>query len=112
MLTNSICAVIPDTLYNVKHVVQQLINTLGLKNIYLFTRDSSKELFITHSQIGIIVTCSLLDETDHSEMWQVTEWGSHLRIDLVNQHVFLCRFELLSWLSDKLSAFGEYDSQH
>ena len=100
--------VLPDTLHATKHVIQQLINTLELKNIYLFDRDSSKELFITHSQIGIIVTCSLLDETDHSEIWQVTEWGSNSRLEIIKQHVFVCRFELLSWLSDKFLSLKQY----
>lgn len=47
-----------NIIHATKHVIQQLINTLELKNIYLFDRDSSKELFITHSQIGIIEAAS------------------------------------------------------
>jgi len=99
---------VSNIIHATKHVIQQLINTLELKNIYLFDRDSNRELFIAHIPIGIVVTCSLLDETEHSEVWQVIEWSPNSRLEIISQHVFVCRFELLSWLSDKFLSLKQY----
>ena len=77
-------------------VVKQLF-TVAENNVFVFERESTGEILIARDNLGVVYSCVVL-HMDNMERWEVTEWGPCGRDDIIAVHVFLCRFEFLSWL--------------
>ena len=76
--------------------VKQLF-TVAENNVFVFERESTGEILIVRDKFGVVYSCVVL-HMDNMEPWEVTEWGPCGRDDIIAVHVFVCRFEFLSWL--------------
>lgn len=77
-------------------VVKQLF-TVAENNVFVFERESTGEILIVRDKLGVVYSCVVL-HMDNMERWEVTEWEPCGRDDIIAVHVFVCRFEFLSWL--------------
>ncbi len=77
--------------------VKQLF-TVAENNVFVFERESTGEILIVRDKIGVVYSCVVFHLDNNMERWEVTEWGSSGIDDIIVVHVFLCRFEFLSWL--------------
>jgi hypothetical protein len=71
--------------------------TVAENNVFVFERESTGEILIVRDKLGVVYSCVVL-HMDNMERWEVTEWGPCGRDDIIAVHVFVCRFEFLSWL--------------
>ena len=76
--------------------VKQLF-TVAENNVFVFERESTGEILIVRDNLGVVYSCVVL-HVDNMERLEVTEWGPRGRDDIIAVHVFVCRFEFLSWL--------------
>jgi len=77
--------------------VKQLF-TVAENNVFVFERESTGEILIVSDKFGVVYSCVVLHMDNNVERWEVTEWGPRGRDDIIAVHVFVCRFEFLSWL--------------
>jgi len=77
--------------------VKQLF-TVAENNVFVFERESTGEILIVRYMVGVVYSCVVLHMDNNVERWEVTEWGPRGRDDIIAVHVFVCRFEFLSWL--------------
>ncbi len=77
--------------------VKQLF-TVAENNVFVFERESTGEILIAMDNLGVVYSCVVLHLDNNVERWEVTEWGPCGRDDIIAVHVFVCRFEFLSWL--------------
>ena len=77
--------------------VKQLF-TVAENNVFVFERESTGEILIVRDKFGVVYSCVVLHMDNNVERWEVTEWGPRGRDDIIAVHVFVCRFEFLSWL--------------
>ena len=77
--------------------VKQLF-TVVENNVFVFERESTGEILIVRDKFGVVYSCVVLHMDNNVERWEVTEWGPRGRDDIIAVHVFVCRFEFLSWL--------------
>ncbi len=77
--------------------VKQLF-TVAENNVFVFERESTGEILIVRDKIGVVYSCVVFHLDNNMERWEVTEWGPCGRDDIIAAHVFVCRFEFLSWL--------------
>ena len=78
-------------------VVKQLF-TVAENNVFVFERESTGEILIVRDKFGVVYSCVVLHLDNNMERWEVTEWGLSGIDDIIAVHVFVCRFEFLSWL--------------
>ena len=79
--------------------VKQLF-TVAENNVFVFERESTGEILIVRDRLGVVYSCVVI-LLDNMERWEVTEWGPRGLDDIIAVHVFLCRFQFLSWLMDR-----------
>lgn len=77
--------------------VKQLF-TVAENNVFVFERESTGEILIVRDKFGVVYSCVVFYLDNNMERWEVTEWGPRGRDDIIAVHVFVCRFEFLSWL--------------
>jgi len=77
--------------------VKQLF-TVAENNVFVFEREYTGEILIVSDKFGVVYSCVVLHMDNNVERWEVTEWGPRGRDDIIAVHVFVCRFEFLSWL--------------
>lgn len=80
--------------------------TVAENNIFVFERESTGEILIVMDKFGVVCSCVVLHLDNNMERWEVTEWGPRGRDDIIAVHVFLCRFEFLSWLMCRFLEVG------
>ena len=72
--------------------------TVAENNVFVFERESTGEILIVRDKFGVVYSCVVLHMDNNVERREVTEWGPRGRDDIIAVHVFVCRFEFLSWL--------------
>ena len=85
--------------------VKQLF-TVAENNVFVFERESTGEILIVRDKFGVVYSCVVFYLDNNMERWEVTEWGPRGRDDIIAVHVFLCRFEFLSWLMCRFLEVG------
>ena len=80
--------------------VKQLLS-VAPSDVFVFDREQTDELLIVQDKRGVIFSCHMVKGSRNDERWQLIEWAVGLPNEIAQVHVFLCRFEFLSWLSDR-----------
>lgn len=70
-------------------------------DVFVFDREKTGELLIVQDKKGVIFSCKMINTHRNDERWQLIEWAGGLPNEIAQAHVFLCRFEFLSWLADR-----------
>ena len=70
-------------------------------DVFVFDRERTDELLIVQDKKGVIFSCKMTNTSRNDERWQLIEWAGGSPTEIAQVHVFLCRFEFLSWLSDR-----------
>ena len=70
-------------------------------DVFVFERATADELLIVQDNKGVIFSCKMINTHRNDERWQLIEWAGGLPNEIAQAHVFLCRFEFLSWLADR-----------
>lgn len=70
-------------------------------DVFVFDREMTDEILIVQDKKGVIFSCKMIKTSRKDERWQLIEWAGGLPNEIAQVHVFLCRFEFLSWLYDK-----------
>ncbi len=70
-------------------------------DVFVFERERTDELLIVQDKKGVIFSCKMITTSRNDERWQAIEWAGGTSNDIAQVRVFLCRFEFLSWLSDR-----------